>query len=96
VKNLAIITNLTPSVLRPYSGLDRPVFFYLFFFWSLAARKQENEFLVAGYATMARHITPETGLVYRTQTAAGPETEAGLAIGALESPFGSMVHGMSR
>jgi hypothetical protein len=28
-------------------------------------------FLVASYATMSRHITPETGLVYRTQTAAG-------------------------
>jgi hypothetical protein len=27
--------------------------------------------LVASYATMSRHITPETGLVYRTQTAAG-------------------------
>jgi hypothetical protein len=30
-----------------------------------------GNFMVASYGTMSRHITPETGLVYRTQTAAG-------------------------
>jgi len=34
--------------------------------------------------------------VYRTRMAAGSETEAGVAIGALESPFGRMVRGVSR
>ena len=34
-------------------------------------KKTKTNFLEASYATMSRHITPETGLVYRTQTAAG-------------------------
>ncbi len=42
-------------------------------YWrNLFAYLVSEGFSVAGYATMARHITPETGLVYRTQTAAGP------------------------
>ena len=51
--------------------------------------------LIAGTRRRSRRIEPEVGLVYRRKVEV-PKSETADFIGALKSPFLSVVHGMSR
>src|SRR5262249_21643903 len=60
----------------------------------LHSAAQAQEFLVAGYGP--RPVTSETALVYKDERRKAPADRDRALLGACESPFGSVVHGVSR